>query len=279
MYVGTRTLPYSDTRPTSLRPRSTSITCSARSFSLRLSSSASRTSSSSFRPRGRVPAIGCVSTRRPSTRTSISGDDPTIERPPTRRKVHVRRRIHVAKGAVDRERIGGERRLESLRQHDLIDVAGGNVFLGRAHHLLELGAADVRGHLEGGRIGRRRLGQRAIEIALDELDLGARELIQRLERLVAGDAGVGDDENAMAHVIEGQHRIEEHESGFLVDRRRRLQIHRLEPGRGVVAQIADGPAREARQAGHERRVESRHRLAHRRDEGLIRSPTSGRRDR
>ena len=37
-------------------------------------------------PRGRVPAIGCVSTRRPSTRTSISGDAPTIERPPMRMK-------------------------------------------------------------------------------------------------------------------------------------------------------------------------------------------------
>ena len=37
-------------------------------------------------PRGRVPAIGCVSTRRPSTRTSISGDDPTIASPPMRMK-------------------------------------------------------------------------------------------------------------------------------------------------------------------------------------------------
>ncbi len=37
-------------------------------------------------PRGRVPAIGWVSTRRPSTRTSISGDDPTIDRPPIRMK-------------------------------------------------------------------------------------------------------------------------------------------------------------------------------------------------
>ena len=53
---------------------------------VRFSSSASRTSSSSFRPRGRVPAIGCVSMLTPSTRTSISGEEPTIERPPTRRK-------------------------------------------------------------------------------------------------------------------------------------------------------------------------------------------------
>ena len=34
----------------------------------------------------RVPAIGCVSTRRPSTRTSISGDEPTTDSPPRRMK-------------------------------------------------------------------------------------------------------------------------------------------------------------------------------------------------
>ena len=86
MNCGTRTDPYSQTRPTSLRPRSTSMTCSARSFSFRFSSSASRTSSSALRPRGRVPAIGCVSTREPSTRTSISGDDPTTDTGPIRMK-------------------------------------------------------------------------------------------------------------------------------------------------------------------------------------------------
>ena len=37
-------------------------------------------------PRGRVPAIGCVSARRPSTRTSISGDAPTSASLPSRRK-------------------------------------------------------------------------------------------------------------------------------------------------------------------------------------------------
>ena len=63
-------------------------------------------------------------------------------------EIHVGRRVHVAERAIDGERIGGERRLEALREHHLIDVAGGDVFLGRADHLLELGAADVRRHLE-----------------------------------------------------------------------------------------------------------------------------------
>ena len=46
------------TRPTSLRPRSTSMTCSARSFSSASRSFSSARSSSSVRPRHRVPANG-----------------------------------------------------------------------------------------------------------------------------------------------------------------------------------------------------------------------------
>ena len=49
--------------PTSLRPRSTSMTCSARSFSSASSSASSRASASGVRPRGRVPASGLI--RRP----------------------------------------------------------------------------------------------------------------------------------------------------------------------------------------------------------------------
>ena len=132
-------------------PRSTSITCSARSFSLRFSSSASRRSSSSFAPRGRVPAIGWVSTRRPSTRTSISGDDPTIASPPMPDEIHVRRRVDVAQRAVDRERIRGDVGLEALRQHRLVDVARGDVLLDRPH-----AGFEVLPRLVGAELGRRR---------------------------------------------------------------------------------------------------------------------------
>ena len=62
------------------------MTCSARSFSFASSSSASSASAAAVTPRGRVPAIGWVSACRPSTRTSISGDDPTIETSPRRMK-------------------------------------------------------------------------------------------------------------------------------------------------------------------------------------------------
>ncbi len=64
----------------------------------------------------------------------------------------------------------------------------------------------------------------------------------------------------MLHVVEGQHRVEQHEGrvvagvGGAVGPRR----GRLEPGRRVVAEVADGAAGEARQAGHERRLELGH---------------------
>ena len=144
MNCGTRTEPYSQTRPTSLRPRSTSITCSARSFSLRFSSSASRTSSSSVRPRR--PRAGNRMRldpraldahqhlrRRADHRDAAHADE-----------IHVRRRVHVPQRAVDGERIGVDLGLEPLRQHHLIDVAGGDVLLRRAHLLLEPLARVVR---------------------------------------------------------------------------------------------------------------------------------------
>ncbi len=53
-------------------------------------------------------------------------------------EIHVGRRIDVAERTIDGERIRGERRLEPLREHHLIDVAGGDVFLRRPDHLLEL---------------------------------------------------------------------------------------------------------------------------------------------
>ena len=78
MKLSTLTVPYSQTRPRSLRPRSTSITCSARSFSSASRSAAIAWSSSTSPPRGRVPAIGRVEARRPVTVTSGSGEAPTI---------------------------------------------------------------------------------------------------------------------------------------------------------------------------------------------------------
>jgi len=76
MSSSTRTDPNSQTRPKSLRARSTSMTCSAVSFSSVRSSEARASSSSGVRPRGRVPAMGRLNTRPSRTRDMSSGEDP-----------------------------------------------------------------------------------------------------------------------------------------------------------------------------------------------------------
>ena len=65
------------------------------------------------------------------------------------------------------------------------------------------------------RPSRRDVRQVALELALEELDLRARELIQRLEVVVGRDARVGDDQDAVLHVIEREHRVEQHEAGLV----------------------------------------------------------------
>ena len=75
MVRATCTLPARHTRERSLRPRSTSITCSARSFSDESSRSASPSVGSV------VPAMGQRLARPSSHATSRSGDDPTSDIP------------------------------------------------------------------------------------------------------------------------------------------------------------------------------------------------------
>ena len=148
MNCGTRTVPNCETRPRSLRPRSTSITCSERSFSLRFSSSASL----------RVFLIALAARTRAGNRMRLRhpafhahehlGRRPDNRHLPHPQEIHVRRRVHVTQRAIHRERIGGDLRFESLRQHDLIDVAGRDVLLRGLHHLEKPLARHVRCHLD-----------------------------------------------------------------------------------------------------------------------------------
>ena len=57
---------------------------------------------------------------------------------------HVGRGVHVPQRAVDRERVGRDVRLEPLGEHHLVDVARGDVLLGRADMLLEPLPRQVR---------------------------------------------------------------------------------------------------------------------------------------
>ena len=132
----TSTEPVRHTRPRSLRTRSTSITCSARSFGSASSSAASAVSSSGVAPRGRVPAIGCMQRPAPGHLDVRLGRGPDHGQPVEAQQVHVRRRVGGAQGAVDVERVGVGGDLEPLAGHHLEDVAGADVLLGPAHRVL-----------------------------------------------------------------------------------------------------------------------------------------------
>ena len=127
----------------SLRPRSTSMTCSARSFSSRFSSSPSRWSSS-WRARRAAACRRSGGSRRavPRRRTSISGDAPTIDSVAEAQEEHVRRRVDVPQRAVDVNGSAVTSDVEALRQHHLIDVAGRDVLLGLRDRRLELPRAS-----------------------------------------------------------------------------------------------------------------------------------------
>ena len=74
----TDTVPGWLTRPMSFRPRSTSMMCSARCFSLLFNSDSFASSSPGVAPLGRVPAMGWVAARPAWTVTTVSMAAPTI---------------------------------------------------------------------------------------------------------------------------------------------------------------------------------------------------------
>ena len=55
---------------------------------------------------------------------------------------HVRRRVQRAQAAIQRQRVRVKRFLHALRQHDLHNVAFGDVVLGLEHGGLEGGFAE-----------------------------------------------------------------------------------------------------------------------------------------
>ena len=129
---------YSATRPTSLRPRSTSMMCSARSLGSASSSSARARSSASSPPRRRVPASGRIVTIPSSTRTRISGELPIRAKSPIGQVEQERAGIDHPQHPVDVERLGRRLDLEPLAGNDLEDVAGLDVFLAVADDRLVL---------------------------------------------------------------------------------------------------------------------------------------------
>jgi len=182
-------------------------------------------------------------------------------------EIHVRRGVDVTERAIHREGIDGYFGFEPLREDDLVDVAGGNELFRRPHLRLELLSCVVRSDLECRRSAPVRARQASVELALQKLNLGARKPVERLQVVVRRDAGVGDDEDPVLHVIEGEHGIKQHEARLVgaVASAAKLAEHGLEPRRGAVPQIADRAAREAREVRHIRRLEVGHQAAQRVD--------------
>ena len=119
-----RRVPNSHTRPRSLRPRSTSITCSARSFSSReqlLGHAQVLLGARRARPRaGDRPHLDAC---RPVTFTQRLGRGARDREVVELEEVHVGRRVHDAQAAVERERLDRAGPAPALRRHDLEDVA------------------------------------------------------------------------------------------------------------------------------------------------------------
>ena len=246
----TLTVPVSATRPTSLRPRSSSIRCSARSLGSTISSSASFLSSSAVFPRGRVPAMGRIVTLPSRRRTRISGLEPTIGETWKVQEIKERRRIQPPQGAVKRERRQREGTAETLARHDLENIAGANVVLGLFDHGKIIRVGGVRFHRCRCRFdvgGRARHGG-AFQIAYDILQpFGGPPIGHARSDLRVG-PHPGHDDDLVADIVEdrGDGRAQHDRIGKPehIGRRRGKPLH---VPHNVVAEIAEQPHRHRRQ--------------------------------
>ena len=136
----TWTVPGRHTRDRSLRPRSTSITCSARS----LSEASSRSASPS--PGCVEPAIGFSEARVPSHFTRVSGEEPTRAYSVELEQEQVGRGVDAAQRPVEGERRDGGRPFGALGEDDLEGVPAPDELLARGNASLVLGLGrEARG--------------------------------------------------------------------------------------------------------------------------------------
>ena len=229
MKRSTWTLPASHTRERSFRPRSTSITCSARSFS----DSSSRSASPG--PGAVVPAIGLRLARRPSTLTSVSGEEPIrATSPSSSRNVYgeglTRRSARYRSSAL-----ADGRPLGPLRDDDLEGVACADVLLRALDRALVLEAAGVPPGRCGRPLAARELGRRRVEQRPQLVGVAA-EHLGEAARMVEAHQRVGDDEPALRQVrpVGGElHRRLERRDVVVAEvaddrRRRRLRLGELD---------------------------------------------------
>ena len=174
----------------------------------------------------------------------------------------IRRGVDPAQSAIERKRRERKRRLETLRQHHLKDVAGGDVFLGLQHHAPEIFRRGVRARyhvqrpgllstLPGkrGREGWGRLVERPVERVDDRRQTFDRARQRRVGRHSRLRPHRRDDRDRILHCIEGDHQRRANEdrvrNADRIGRRRRERILHLP--HHVVAEIAEDAGRHRRQ--------------------------------
>ena len=243
MNDSTCTEPYSDTRPRSLRPRSTSITCSARSFSSASSDSAIAlvlVDRRAARPRAGDRARRDAAAVDGQQRLGRGADDLEVLEV---EEVHVRRRVDRPQAAVDRERLDRRGRRPALRRDDLEGVAGVHVLDDAGDHRLERLARHVGLEL--------RLGTRAAAAGRGSGPasssrtswIASRARSWRFRVLV--DVGVGEDRDRVPEVVEGDDHVGEHQRHVgQADRVRVRAGQPLDGAHAVVAEEADRAAGE-----------------------------------
>ena len=133
-------------------------------------------------------------------------------------KIKIGRRIHLAQRAVQIERRDFGSEVEALREHDLKDVARGNVFLA-ALHVAQVDFASRAGmNLELAglalcRFAPQRRAQSRRQFSLQSGNVAQRAVVGA-PRTLARNIGRGHDVNLMAQMIERQQAIEEHQFGI-----------------------------------------------------------------
>ena len=197
MSRATWTVPALQTRERSLRPRSTSITCSARSFSDESSRSTSPSVGSV------VPAIGQRLARPFSQATSRSGEEPTSAIPSSSSRNRYGRRIDAPERPVDVERRGRGRPLGPLRRHALEDVAGDDVLLHGLDHL-DVAVAIGRAANRAGRAPRLAApGDPCVQSSGDLLDVTG-EHLGHAGAVVEANERLADDHSAFRETAAGR---------------------------------------------------------------------------
>ena len=238
----------------SLRPRSTNMTCSARSFwscqqvarerlvLLRCGASGAGSGNG---------VIGHGATFQTNQELRRRPDDLVVDEIEIE---HVRRWVDRAQGTIDRERVDVARDVDALRENDLEDIPGRNVLPRRLDHLqisLSGGVRDLP--LFGGAVrelAADRHGRLFGAEAGDQLvDPGFGSLVGLVEGNIVVQRDMGYGLDRPRQVIEHQQRVGKHPDAVRkVEARSRRRRHAWFKGPDrFVGEISDSAARKPRQ--------------------------------